>query len=165
MSASGSHYYRGRRYRLRVVESAGRPGVEVRGKTVLALHLRPGTTASDRERVLYAWYRERMREAVAKLLPKWQQRCGVEPGFVGIRRMKTKWGSCNASTGRIWLNVELVKKSPSSLEYVLVHEFVHLLERSLGDRFVALMDGLMPPWRSRRRELGELPLRHDVWQC
>ena len=165
MVSGESHYYRGRRYRLRVLAADVRPGVEVRGKTVLALHVRPGATASDRERVLYAWYREKVREAVAKLLPKWQQRCGVEPRFVGIRRMKTKWGSCNASTGRIWLNVELVKKSPASLEYVLVHELVHLLERSHGDRFVALMDGLMPTWRSRRRELAELPLRHDVWGC
>ena len=79
--------------------------------------------------------------------------------------MKTKWGSCNAPTARIWLNVELVKKSPPSLEYVLVHELVHLLERSHGDRFVAPINGLMPAWRSRRRELSELPLRHDEWGC
>lgn len=165
MVSGESHYYRDRRYRLRVVESTGRPGVELRGKTTMVLHVRPGTGASAREQVLYAWYRERMREAVAKLLPKWQDRCGAAPSFVGIKRMKTKWGSCNPATGRIWLNVELVKKAPSSLEYVLVHELVHLLERSHGERFLALMDALMPAWRERRQQLAALPLHHAEWSC
>jgi predicted metal-dependent hydrolase len=165
MVSGESHYYRGRRYRLRVVESTGRPGVELRGKTTMLLYVRPGTAASAREQVLYTWYRERMREAVAKLLPGWQDRCGAVPSFVGIKRMKTKWGSCNPATGRIWLNVELVKKAPSSLEYVLVHELVHLLERSHGERFLALMDALMPAWRERRQQLAALPLRSDRWSC
>jgi predicted metal-dependent hydrolase len=165
MVSGESHYYRGRRYRLRVEKADGRPSVEARDKMVLLMRVRPRATASDRERVLYAWYRDRMREAVDKLLPKWQRRCGVETRFVGIRRMKTKWGSCSASTGRIWLNVELIKKPPSSLEYVMVHELVHLLERSHGGRFVKFMDEFIPNWRSRRSELIEWPLRHEAWRC
>lgn len=164
MVSGESHYYRGRRYRLRVEEADGSPGVEVRGMTVLGLCARPGSTAADREGVLYAWYRQRMREAVARLLPKWQHRCGVEARSVGLRRMKTKWGSCNPSARRVWLNVELIKKAPASLEYVLVHELVHLRERSHGDRFIEIMDGVMPSWRVRRQELNELPLRHDTWE-
>jgi len=163
MVSGESHYFWGRRYRLRVEETDGRPGVELRGKTALVLRVAAGATTSARERALYTWYRERLREAVVQLLPKWQRRSGVAPCFVGIRRMKTKWGSCNPETGRIWLNVELVKKPSTCLEYVLVHELVHLQERTHGERFVGLLDLLMPNWRARRRELRELPLREDQW--
>lgn len=129
MASGESHYYRGRRYRLQVVETDTRPRVELRGHHALLLHVRPGSTAEDRERILQRWYRERLRDLVPGLLDKWQDKLGVEAREWGIKRMKTKWGSCSPKARRIWLNLELVKKPASSLEYVLVHELAHLRVR------------------------------------
>lgn len=82
---------------------------------------------------------------------------------VRIKRMKTRWGSCNAEAGRIWMNLELIKKPVACLEYVLVHEMVHLHERHHNDRFRQWMDALMPTWRVHRDELNRAPLAHEEW--
>jgi hypothetical protein len=89
---------------------------------------------------------------------------GVQVADWGIKKMKTKWGSCNKDARRIWLNLELAKKSVHCLEYIVVHEMVHLLERHHNDRFRALMDQFIPRWRSRREELNGAPLRHEKWE-
>ena len=78
--------------------------------------------------------------------------------------MKTRWGSCNASVRRVWLNSELAKKPEACLEYILVHEMVHILERHHNERFRELMDRLMPTWRMRREELNQTPLAHENWK-
>jgi predicted metal-dependent hydrolase len=165
MVSGESHYYRGRRYRLEVVEADGPPRVELRGHRALVLHVRLDSTAGDRDRLLQRWYRERLRELVPGLLTKWQAKLGVEVRAWGIKRMKTKWGSCNARARRIWLNLELIKKPPACLEYVLVHELTHLLSRTHDERFLSLMDRHLPTWRRRRTELNATPLAKEVWGC
>jgi predicted metal-dependent hydrolase len=165
MVSGESHYYRGRRYRLQVVETEGSPRVELRGRQALVLHVRSEWSADDRERLLHRWYRERLRSHVRRLLDKWQRKLAVTACEWGIKRMKTKWGSCNPSAGRIWLNLELIKKAPACLEYVLVHELTHLRVRSHDDRFLRLMDRHLPSWRHRRSELNAAPLAAESWGC
>lgn len=165
MVSGESHYYRGRRYRLQVVETDDLPRVELRGPLGLVLHVRPGWTADDRERLLQRWYRDRLRELVPRIIDRWQEQLGVSVREWGIKRMKTKWGSCNSKSRRIWLNPELAKKPPSCLEYVVVHELAHIVERTHSARFIALMDHAMPQWRSRRAKLNQLPLGHATWGC
>ena len=157
-----SHYFQGQRYRLRIVESTAPPKIFI-NKTRLELHVRPESTPEERERLLQRWYRERLKEQVAPLLEKWQPIVGVEPSAWGIRKMKTKWGSCNTEASRIWLNLELVKKPVQCVEYIVVHELVHLIERRHDDRFRALMDQAMPLWRLRRDELNQAPLSCENW--
>lgn len=165
MVTGESHYYRGRRYRLHVVETDGPPRVELRGKQALVLHVRPEWTAEDREHLLLRWYRERLRELAPRLLARWQAELGVEVREWGIKRMKTKWGSCNPKARRVWLNLELIKKPPSCLEYVVVHELTHLLARKHDERFLSLMDRHLPFWRHRRTELNAAPLAREAWRC
>lgn len=163
MVSGESHYYRGRRYRLQVVETDARPRVELRGHHGLVLHVRPEWTAEDRERLLQRWYRERLRDLVPRLLDKWQDELHVTVREWGIKRMKTKWGSCNPKARRIWLNLELIKKPPACLEYVLVHELVHLLAPNHGAGFLGLMNRHLPTWRRRRTELNAAPLAREAW--
>jgi len=163
MVTGESHYFQGRRFRLRVVERAGRPSVSLANNTTMALRLPPGTSRSKREAVLQEWYRKRLREQIPGLMAKWRPRAGVEIGDVRIKRMKTLWGSCNAKARRIWLNLELVKKPPSCVKYVFVHEMVHLIERHHNENFLRLMDTIMPQWRAYRDELNRAPLAHEEW--
>jgi predicted metal-dependent hydrolase len=159
-----SLYFEGRRYRLDVIEQDSTPTVHVTTATTMALRVRAGTSAEERQALLSRWYRERLREQLPGLLDKWQPLVGVTVVAVRIRRMKTRWGSCNASARRIWLNSELAKKPAACLEYILVHEMVHLLERHHNERFRELMDSLMPIWRMRRDELNRAPLAHEDWK-
>ena len=162
MVSGESHYFLGQRYRLRIVFSAWASKV-VLNKSRLELHMRPELAAEERERALQEWYRARLKELVPPLLDKWLPVLGVEPAGWGIRKMKTKWGSCNTEARRIWLNLELAKKPVQCLEYILVHELSHLLERRHNDRFRALMDQAMPLWRLRRDELNQAPLSCENW--
>lgn len=163
MVSGESQYFLGRRYRLRVVEHDGPTRVTLRGAARIELRVRPGTDTDTRERVLHQWYRRRLRELIAPLAEKWEALLGVEPAFWGIRKMKTRWGTCNTETRRIWLNLELAKKPVECLEYLVVHELTHLLERRHTDRFVALMDRSLPLWRLHRETLNAAPLGHDTW--
>jgi predicted metal-dependent hydrolase len=163
MVSGESHYYLGRRYRLRVVERDGPSRVVQRNRSTLELHVRSEYEAKEREQVLLRWYRERLRELVPPLLTKWEAVLGVRVSSVGIRRMKTKWGACSLDARRIWLNLELAKKPVQCLEYLIVHELSHLIERHHDDRFVSLMDRHLPQWRLHRKALNEAPLGHAGW--
>ena len=162
MVSGESHYFLGQRYRLRIVSVMDASKV-VLNKSRLELHVRPELPAEERERALQEWYRARLKELVPPLLEKWQPALGVEPAGWSVRKMKTKWGSCNTDSRRIWLNLELAKKPVQCLEYILVHELSHLLERRHNDRFRALMDQAMPLWRLRRDELNQAPLNCENW--
>lgn len=164
MVSGESHYFQGRRYRLRVLERVGPASVRLVGHSVIELRVRPGSGAAKRRAVLAQWYRQRLREALPPLLAKWELRVGVKASEVCIRKMKTRWGSCNADASRIWLNLELAKKAPACLEYILVHEMVHFLERRHNKRFRELMDALMPTWRLARETLNRTPLAHEQWK-
>jgi predicted metal-dependent hydrolase len=159
-----THYFLGRRYRLALAEAPGKATIALRSRAVLELRGRPDLTAAGRERALQSWYRERLREIAAPLIEKWQATLGVPVAAWGIKRMKTKWGSCNATAQRIWLNLELAKKPPECLEYLIVHELAHLLVRHHDDRFQALMDRHLPRWRSIRKALNAAPLANETWQ-
>ena len=159
-----SHYVEGRRYRLGVTEHDGPPTVRLLNNTTLALTVRPGDDRAKREAVLYQWYRHRLRSRLSALLAKWELRVGTRGTEVRIKKMKTHWGTCNTDARRIWLNLELAKKPVLCLEYILVHEMVHLIERHHTDRFRQLMDRLMPQWRVYRDELNQSPLAHEAWR-
>lgn len=157
------HWFQGHRYLLGVEEHAGRAGVRLRGRASLELRLPPASDRDRRESVLERWYRRQLRKEIPTLLAKWEPRVGKRVTEVRIRKMKTRWGSCTAEAGRIWLNLELIKKPIACLEYVLVHEMVHLHERRHTDRFRKWMDRLLPDWRVRRDELNRAPLAHEDW--
>lgn len=163
MVTGESHYFRGRRYLLDVIQEDGPPSVRVASNTRLELRVRPGSDREVRERVLHRWYRRQLRQRIPALLAKWEPRVGEPVAEVRIKKMKTLWGSCNAAARRIWLNLELAKKPPACVEFILVHEMVHFLERHHNDRFLELMDAVMPSWRRYRDELNQMPLVHEDW--
>ncbi len=158
-----SHYVEGRRYRLDVVEWSGPTLIHLRGGGWIEMCVRPGVDRDGRETFLYRWYRGRLRHLVSEIIPPWEGRLGVEVKEWRIRRMKTKWGSCNSAAGRIWLNSELAKKSVRCVEYVAVHEMVHLTQRGHGTGFEDTMDEVMPDWRRRADELNRTPLADEYW--
>jgi len=158
-----SHYFQGRRYRLRVVDGAGPAKLVLRANAIMELHVSPAATLEQRERVLQRWHREQMKKKIPALLEKWQPVLGVQVADWGIKKMKTKWGSCNTRARRVWLNLELAKKPVKCLEYIIVHELAHLLEKHHNSRFLAFMDKFMPRWRLYREELNRAPLKHETW--
>lgn len=158
-----SHYFEGRRYRLDVVESRGPTGIRLRGNSWIELRVRPDTSPDAREAVLYRWYRARLRERIPGIIAKWEPKVGVTVAEWRIRRMKTRWGTCNPEAGRIWLNSELAKKPLPCLEYVVVHEMIHLIERGHNDRFRGILDRVMPAWRGRLDELNRSFLTDEEW--
>ncbi len=164
MVSGESHYVLGWRYRLRVVASSGPGRVVLRHRSILELHVRRDLDAMERERVLRHWYRMRLRELIPPLLTKWEVVLGVYAVGWGIKKMKTKWGSCSLAAGRIWLNLELAKKPVQCLEYLIVHELAHLIEPHHNDRFASIMDTHLPAWRVARAELNRAPLAHEEWK-
>lgn len=162
MVTGESHYVWGSRLRLKMIERPGRAHIEIDGDRLL-LYAPEGTSADNRRALIDRWYRDQLREAIPALISKWERSMRVNVPKWSIRRMKTKWGSCNRETGHIWFNVELAKKHPDCLEYLIVHEMTHLWERGHGERFTKLMDKNLPDWRARRDVLNESPLAHEVW--
>ena len=164
MVTGESHYFQGRRYRLRILHHDGPTGVALLNSTVMVVRVRPGSDAAARDAALAHWYRQQLRERLPPLVAKWEERIGLKVSEVRIRKMKTRWGSCNAAARRVWLNLELAKKPPSCLEYILVHEMIHFWERHHSARFRDLMGDLMPTWRLVRDELNRAPLAHEEWR-
>ena len=158
-----SHYLFGKRYRLRVVAHQGRPYIDLPNKAHIILHADPAATAGQRLDVLDRWYRDHLRTAIDPLFTTWQETLGVTASFVGVKRMKTKWGSCNPATRRIWINSELAHKPLESIEFIVVHELVHLLIPNHGEHFARIMDEHLPDWRARRSALNSQPLAHESW--
>lgn len=163
MVTGESHYFLGKRYRLRIVSCSGAGKVALK-RRVLELHIRPEASRAQRETVLREWYRQELKRLVAPLLAKWEAVMEVESADWGVRQMKTKWGSCNIEKRHIWLNLELAKKPVQCVEYIIVHELVHLWERQHNEEFRALLDRFLPQWRLYRDELNQLPLGHEAWQ-
>ena len=158
-----SHYFQGQRYRLNVIYQNGASRVVIRNKSAIDLYVRAGSDREQRERVMLAWYRQCLKEQIPALIEKWEPVLGVRVADWRVRQMKTKWGTCNTKAGRIWLNLELAKKSAQCLEYIVVHEMVHLLERHHNDHFTELMSRFMPQWKLHREELNRSALGHEEW--
>lgn len=157
-----SHFVWGKRYLLKVVEQESVPMVQMKHNS-LSLRVRPGTNGDKREAIIAEWYREQIKDTVPPLIAKWEPLMGVKVERFFVQHMKTKWGSCNPDAGTIRLNSELAKKPRECLEYIVVHEMVHLLERTHNDRFISLMDRFMPKWQHYRDILNRLPVRHERW--
>lgn len=158
-----SHYFLGKRYLLKVIEHNEVPKVVLKHKT-LELYVRPDTSSEKKEAIIEEWYRSQLKALVPKLIEKWEKVVGVQSNAYGIKKMRTKWGTCNTTAKRIWLNLELAKKPVECIEFIIVHELVHLLERSHNDRFVSYMNEFMPKWRFYRKELNSIPFRHVTWK-
>jgi hypothetical protein len=157
-----SHFVWGQRYLLKLLDETRKPSVEL-GHGHLILKARPGSGKSAKADLLDNWYREQVKLALPELIAKWEQKIGVKTVQIFVRRMKTRWGSCNKRTGNIRFNTDLARKPIQCLEYVVVHELVHLLEPSHNDRFKALMQKFMPQWKSYRDQLNRLPVQHEKW--
>lgn len=158
-----SHYFLGRRFRLRVHEKSGKQYVATRGVASLDLFVNPGRNTAQREAVMLRWYRQQLSELALPLIGQWEAKLGVQTAAWGIKRMKTKWGSCNPASKRLWLNLELAKKPVPCIEYIVVHELLHLLERNHTERFRALLDQHLPNWQHTRDLLNQLPLACEGW--
>ncbi|MEE9338709.1 MAG: SprT family zinc-dependent metalloprotease [Methylococcaceae bacterium] len=157
-----SHYFRGERYLLKIIEHNHSPKI-VLDHQAITLYIRPNTLAEKRASILNDWYRGQLKQQIPELITKHEKLMGVSVKEFGVKKMKTKWGTCNPIAQRIWLNLELAKKPPELLEYVVVHEMVHLLERSHNRRFILLMDKFMPKWKFYKDELNRLPVSHVDW--
>jgi predicted metal-dependent hydrolase len=157
-----SHYVWGKRYLLTISEVDQPPAVELEHNRMI-LSVRPGTSESKRQAVVEEWYREQLKKSVPSLVAKWEPLMGVKVERFFVQRMKTKWGSCSPGTHSIRLNTDLAKKPRECLEYIIVHEMVHLLEPTHNSRFIGLMDGFMLQWQFYRDELNRLPVRHENW--
>lgn len=158
-----SHYVWGRRYLLKVAAHDGAPSVEIKHRQLL-LRVREPRDEEAKQVALDDWYRMLVKQAAPDLIARWEPVIGVNVRGVLVRKMKTLWGSCSPERGTIRLNVELAKKPPDCLEYILVHELVHLLEPTHNARFVKLLDQFMPKWQFYRDELNRLPVRHETWR-
>lgn len=155
-----SHYVWGRRYLLKVLEGDHPASVEF-SHSRLIMRVRPGWDRAKKQALLEAWYREQLRAALPPLIAKWERQMGVKVVRVFVQKMKTRWGSCNDQRRTLRVNTELAKKPVACLEYIAVHEMVHLSEPTHGARFLAMMDEFMPGWRGVRDDLNRLPTRLD----
>ena len=148
------HHYFGQPFSLRVIEKDEKPKVQIIPQDTLSLYVRPGADFSKREAVLKEWYRSNLKREIERLIRKWEPVMGVVVHDFGVKQMKTRWGTCNIQAKRIWLNLKLAKMNPEFLEYVVVHEMVHLLERLHNQRFHGFMTRFLPDWKSRKKRLN-----------
>ncbi len=158
------HFVFGKRCRLELIEGNTKHEIRLLKSGKLKMFVKPDTSVESKEKLLYAWYREQLKGRIPELLDKWQPVVGKRAAEWGVKKMKTKWGSCNIEQRRIWLNLELVKKPPECLEYILVHELIHLHERNHNERFRGLLDKFMPNWPLMQRRLNKEPLVHEDWE-
>lgn len=152
-----SHYFQGRRYLLNIVETEGPQKVVLKNKKFIELHIKPNTSAAKRHKIMTEWYRTELKKQIPTIIKKWERILNVKVNDWQVRKMKTRWGSCNIEKKRIWLNLELAKKPTHCLEYVIVHEMVHLLERYHNNKFLYYMDTYLSNWRQSKAKLNEFP--------
>ena len=162
MVSGESHYLWGKRYRLEVIEARGKHQMLVNHDR-LQLYINPNTTRDNRQKVVQKFYRDAVNKELPALMQKWSKRLGLTLPTWHVRRMRTIWGSCNREAERILINSELAKKPFECLEYIVVHELIHLIERLHNDRFRSLLDEYLPDWRERRALLKKMPLSEENW--
>jgi predicted metal-dependent hydrolase len=158
-----SHYFQGKRYLLNIIEEDKPPKVVLKNKTYIDLYVRPQTPADKRHEIMNEWYRSQLKKQIPELIEKWEKKLNVKVGEWQVKLMKTKWGSCNIEKKRIWINLELAKKPINCLEYLVVHEIVHLIERNHNDKFLYYMDKYLHDWKQIKTELNKLPISHADW--
>lgn len=163
MVTGETHFFFGKRYRLRVVERDESTKFSLLNSSTMELVVRPKSTTEQRVKAIQNWHRKELKTCIEPLIPKWEKIIGVKTTDWGVKRMKTKWGSCNIEAKRIWLNLELAKKPVECTEYIVLHELNHLLVRNHNDQFVANMDRFLPKWRTVRDLLNSSPLAYETW--
>lgn len=159
-----SHYFFGNRYRLNVIFTNETPRIEIIRKSHINLYVSEDMSRDERNKMFDRFYREELRKRLSPIIDKWESETGLEINDLRIRKMKTKWGSCNPNKKRIWINLELAKKPLRCVEYVLVHEMIHFLERKHSDRFLYYLDRFVPNWKFLKEELNNFPLSYDKWE-
>jgi predicted metal-dependent hydrolase len=157
-----SHYYLGKRYLLKIIEHNASPKVEIKHGTI-EIYIRPNTGMEKRKEILDEWYRKGLKAIIPGIIAQYENKLKVNVAEFAVKKMKTKWGTCNREAGRIWLNLELAKKPLHCIEYIIVHELLHLLERKHNEVFISYMDKFLPKWRFYKEELNRSPLRHENW--
>lgn len=157
-----SHYYMGKRYLLKVIEHNAPPKVEIKHETI-EMYIKPNIGLGKKQEILDEWYRQRLKEITPGIIAHYENKLKVNVAEFAVKKMKTKWGTCNIEAKRIWLNLELAKKPKECIEYIAVHEMTHLLERLHNERFIAYIDKFLPKWRFYKEELNRSPLRHENW--
>ncbi len=155
-----SHYCLGKRYPLLVIERNASPGVVIKNDT-MEMYVRPNTGVKKRQEILDEWYRRELRGIVPEMVSRYEKIMDVKVNEFGINKMRTRWGTCNRTAKRIWLNLELAKKPEEYIEYIVVHEMTHLLERRHNKRFYAFMDQFSANWRFHKEGLNRIPLRQE----
>lgn len=155
-----SHYFDGKRYLLKVIERYGKHELKIKNKTYIELYVSPKATIAAKEKVFNEWYRDHLKEIVPEIIKIWEEKTSLNCGHWDIKKMRTKWGSCNIEKRKILLNLELAKKPRHCLEYVIVHELMHFFERNHNDNFRSLLDKFMPNWKTYKRELDDLPVAY-----
>jgi len=158
------HYFQGKRYLLNVIEVDAKPKVGIRGKRRIDLYVRPESSIEKKHEVLTEWYRSQLKKQIPPIIEKWEKKLELRVNEWQVKLMKTKWGSCNVEKKRIWLNLELAKKPGRCLEYIIVHEMIHLKERHHNERFLYYMDKYLPNWKQLKAELNSLPVSHAEWR-
>lgn len=158
-----SHYFMGKRYLLNIIEADAPPKVVLKNKTYIHLYIRPESSIEKRQEVLNEWYRAELKKLIPPIIFKWEEKMDLKVSDWQVKQMKTKWGSCNIEQRRIWINLELAKKPEHCLEYIIVHEMIHLLERHHNDRFHLLLETYLPNWKQLKTELNQLPVSHADW--
>lgn len=163
MVSGESHYFLGKRYLLNVIHENSKHKI-IQNHSKLELYVRDNTSVENKQKVLNEWYRQELKKEVSKLIPKCEKLIGVNIESYAIKKMRTKWGSCNIENKKILLNLELAKKSIECIEYIIIHELVHLLERHHNENFKNLMDKFSPNWRERRDALNSGILEYEDWR-
>jgi predicted metal-dependent hydrolase len=156
------HYFLGKRYLLKVIEHDAPPVVKVKHNTI-ELYVRPNAEIQKRQVIMDEWYRQQLKELAPPIIEKWEKVMNVSINELAVKKMKTKWGTCNREAKRIWLNLELTKKPFHCIEYIIVHELLHLLERNHNDKFIVNMNNFLPEWKHFKNELNKLPVSHVEW--
>lgn len=157
-----SHYFNGRRYLMNVIPATGKATVVLRHRHI-DLYVKPGSSRKHKASVIAKFYRNHLNEQIPPLIARWEKKMKVKVDEYGIKQMKTKWGTCNIEAKRIWVNLELARKPVSCLEYIVVHEMVHLLERHHNEIFLSYMSCFLPQWKSLKTELNKSPFSHSDW--
>lgn len=155
-----SHYFDGKRYLLKVIQRFGKHELKIKNKSYLELYVSPKATVEAKEKVFNEWYRSHLKEIVPDIIKIWEEKTGLSCKHWDIKKMRTRWGSCNIEKRKILLNLELAKKPRHCLEYVIVHELMHFFERNHNDNFKGLLDKFMPNWKTYKRELDNLPVAY-----
>lgn len=158
-----SHFFMGRRYLLNVTYVEAKPKIVINGKSHIDMYVRPKTSLKKREDLMNKFYRSELQKQIPHLLEKWKKITGIDVKEVRIKKMKTKWGSCTPEHKRVWLNLELAKKPLYNLEYVLVHEMTHIIEKNHTEKFKLLMDSFLPKWTQYKEELNNSKLGYAKW--